>query len=167
MRAQILALLAIALFVAQADAHGLDAQAFLLPGKQIRVESWFSGGDVPRGATVRVYGAANDLIAEGKLDEQGMWVFSFDQDAPTRIVISAGKGHQKELRLSAIDLAEPRDAPSALVVPLADHNAGSPFKDVVAGIGFLLALAAFVLSIRNRRRLGELERNARKTEPQS
>jgi hypothetical protein len=167
MRAQILAVLATALIVAPADAHRLNAQAFLLPGKQIRVESWFSGGEVPRGATVRVYGPANDLLTEGKLDEQGIWVFSFDQAAPTRIVISAGKGHQKELRLSAADLAEPQGTPSVVAVPLADRNAESPLKDVLVGIGFLMAMAAFVLSIRNGRRLRDLERNARKAEPQS
>jgi hypothetical protein len=42
-------------------------------------------------------------------------------------------------------------------VPLANRNSEGLRKDVVVGIGFLLALAAFVLSVRNSRALRSLK----------
>jgi hypothetical protein len=165
MHARILTVLTAAALAAPADAHRLDAQAFLLPGKKVRVESWFSGGDAAQGATVHVYGQANELLTEGKLDEQGIWVFSYTDKLPVRIVVSAGAEHLKELKFRAADLVPTNGNPPADAVPLADRNAGTPIKDIVAGVGFLLALAAFVLAIRNGRRIREVERKAKPTEP--
>jgi hypothetical protein len=134
-------------FAAPAQAHRLDAQVFVLPDKKIRVESWFSNGDVPHGALVHVYGAQNQLLYEGTLDEKGNWVFSYDRMEPMRIVVSV-PGHRKELPLDASGVPQ--------------HDIAFPIKDVMVGIGFLLALAAFVLSVRNARRLRALERSAAK-----
>jgi hypothetical protein len=164
MRAGIAALIIALCFTAPAEAHRLDAQAFLLPGKKVLVESWFSSGEAAQGAEVRVYGSGTELLAEGKLDEQGAWTFSFDHAEPMRIVVFAGAGHQKELTLNASELTDLKGTASATAVPLADHNTGTPIKDVLAGIGLLLAAAAFILSIRNSRRLREIEaRDPRRT----
>ncbi len=74
-----------------------------------------------------------------------------------RVVIAAGAGHRKELSIPLTDLAgsliglsKPQD-PSA-----ADRSTRISIKDVLMGIGFVLALAAFFWSWRNARRLREL-----------
>ena len=158
MLARILTLIITAALTAPAQAHRLDAQAFLLPGKRVRVESWFSGGEAARGGTVRVFGRANELITEGKLDERGIWIFSYTDQLPARIVVSAGAGHLKELTFNAADFNSTKSDPLSDALPLADRNAGTAIRDIVAGVGFLLALGAFVLAIRNGRKIRDLER---------
>lgn len=158
MLARILTLIIIAALTAPAQAHRLDAQAFLLPGKRVRVESWFSSGDPAHGATARVFGRGNQLITEGKLDQQGVWVFSYTDQLPVRIVVDAGAGHLKELNFNAADFDSTKSDPLSDALPLADRSAGTAMRDIVAGVGFLLALGAFVLAIRNGRRIRDLER---------
>jgi len=52
---------------------------------------------------------------------------------------------------------------SSAAVPLAERDTRAPLKDVVIGVGFLLALAAFLLSIRNAQKLRALgQPNGRK-----
>jgi hypothetical protein len=46
-------------------------------------------------------------------------------------------------------------------VPIGVHDADVPVKDMVVGISFLLALGAFLLSLRNARRLKKLEISGR------
>jgi hypothetical protein len=131
----------VALIVANpVHAHRLDAQADLLPDHKIRVQSWFSNGDVPHGARVEVYGAAGQLLSEGQLDDKGEFIFSFDRPEEFRIVVSAGEGHRKEITVSPL-------------IPLADRHSGDTFKDVLVGLSFVMALAALVLSVRNARHL--------------
>jgi nickel transport protein len=145
-----------------AQAHRLDAQAFVLSDQRVQIESWFSSGDPARGAKVRVLRADRSLLVEGQLDEKGIFIFTPPSPDRLTVVISAGIGHRKELTIAAEDLARARssgtddpNAPSPHLdpVPLADRSAAYPFKDVLLGITFLLAAAAFVMSLRNQRRL--------------
>jgi nickel transport protein len=171
---QIVTLLAVVLSAQAAQAHRLDAQVFLLPNHQIQVESWFSNGDAAKGARVEVFGTRGQRIAEGQLNEQGVFVFTCENAEPIQVVISAGAGHRKELSISASALdqshatpAKENEAPiqaphgSSAPVPLAERNASPPIKDVLIGVGFLLALAAFVLSLRNARKLRALAQGKR------
>jgi nickel transport protein len=155
MRVRLLTLIVCAACSSPALAHRLDAQAFLLPDRKVRVESWFSSGEIPKRASVSVYRQNDELLQEGKLDDQGTWTFSFPQAEPLRIVINAGAGHRKELTIDAGDLTAETNPPS---IPLPDRHSGSTLKDVTTGIAFLLALAAFILAIRNGRRLRSLEK---------
>jgi nickel transport protein len=158
--------LAALLVVGDAHAHRLDAQIFALPNREIQVESWFSSGDAAKGARVQVFDRQDQLIVEGQLNEQGIFVFSYGDTDPCRVVISAGAGHRKEVSISPTALARSVAAttthndlqvraignPPALV-PLAERDSGPPLKDVLVGVSFLLALAAFVLSLRNAQKL--------------
>lgn len=169
----LLALLTIPITAKDARAHRLDAQAFLLPDHQVQIQSWFDNGNVPRGAKVQVFQAKGQLLAEGQLDEKGYFVFSFAAAEPLRVVVSAGAGHRKELTLAAVDLEPivgagvqaPADSPTkdqatSTPVPLPDRSPEAAIrdrvKDVLIGVGFLLALAAFFLSLRNARQLRSL-----------
>ena len=149
----------------EARAHRLDGQLFLLPNRKIQVESWFSNGDAAKGAKVQVYGAQNELVGEGELNDQGVFVFPLGDIDPRAVIISAGAGHRKVLTLAAKVLERAAAAPennghsagpngvSTTAVPLAERDSAGPIKDVLVGVGFLLALAAFVLSIRNAQKL--------------
>lgn len=167
------ALLATSLAARDAHAHRLDAQLFVLPNRKIQVEGWFSGGDAAKGAKVQIFSAREELITEGQLDELGIFVFSYNDVAPCTVVISAGAGHRKSLSISALSLAqataEMRIDPSGgakevapAPVSLAERDSARAIKDVFVGVGFLLALAAFVLSLRNARKLRALGQSSEK-----
>jgi hypothetical protein len=165
----------------QARAHRLDAKYDVLPGQKVQVEGWYDlTGDSAVGARVQVFRGADELVAEGKLNDQGLFVFEFARAEALRVVVDAGAGHRKELRLAAEALQQspaadrkrptlPRPTangppgdnnlpPQVNALPRADRSSQVSFKDVLIGVGFLLALAAFVLSLRNARHLRELRR---------
>lgn len=150
-----------------AQAHNLEAEATLRPGWQIQVESWYETGDAPAGARVEVYRAGGELLTEGRLNEHGLWLFSYRQLEPLRIVIRAGGGHRAELQLTAEKLTRysacslaacltPTPSPwlaAALLVPACDRlpspapeavtrrNAGTQWKNLLIGVLALLAVA--------------------------
>jgi hypothetical protein len=154
------ALLASFLAARDVHAHRLDAQVFILPNQKVQVESWFSDGDPAKGAKVQVFGAQEQFIAEGHLNEQGVFVFSCGEVPPRTVVISAGAGHRKVVSLPAGGAKEDSPAP----LPLAERDSGGPVKDVLVGVGFLLALAGFVLSVRNAQKLRALGRPSEKAQ---
>lgn len=163
-------LLAVLFTAGNAHAHRLDAQVFLLPNRMIQVESWFSNGDAAKDAKVQVFGAQGQLLTEGQLNDQGVFVFPPGHGDPVRVVISAGAGHRKELTIAASALARAaastatgddsamRANQASLPVPLTERDSGVPIKDALIGISFLLAVAAFVLSLRNARKLRTVAR---------
>jgi hypothetical protein len=172
------ALAATLVVVGDARAHRLEADYRVLPGRRIQIESWFDlTGESPKGAAVQVYGPAGQLLTEGRLSDKGVFVFSYAQVERLKIVISAGAGHRKELEIPEVELvrgaadsqAQAKSAASAEQLnpdpaPLADRSTRVSLKDVLMGVGFLLALAAFALSVRNARRLEEMKRTRRPTE---
>jgi hypothetical protein len=154
-----------------ASAHRLEAEYHVLPDGKVQIESWFDlTGNSPKGAVVQVFRADGQALTEGRLDSQGIYVFTVKAPEPLRVVVSAGDGHRKELVIPAAELRQSKansepdvafaadQASSPAPVPMADRSSRVSIKDVLIGIGFLLALAAFVLSVRNARRLGELKK---------
>jgi nickel transport protein len=149
-----------------ARAHRLEAEYTVLPGKRVQIESWFETGQSAKSAKVQVFRANGELLTEGRLDAKGIFVFSFTEAESLKVVVNAGLGHSCELHIPAAQLArstaaDGRTAPSPEAegaVPRADRGSRDTFKDVLIGVGFLLAVAAFALSVRNARRLRELER---------
>jgi hypothetical protein len=149
MSGRIAALIVCLALAGEAHAHALDAQAFLLPGGKVQVEAWFSSGDPARAALVQVVRADGQTSAEGQTDDQGIAVLPLAETGTVRIVVSAGSGHRKELSVTVGEAERP--------TPLADRGTGLPVKDILIGVGFVLALAAFALTLRNSRRLRALE----------
>lgn len=155
-----------------AQAHALEAEYRVLPGQQVQISSWYNTtrGDQPaRGARVRVFRANRDPL-EGTTDAEGMFVFSYDQIEALRIEVYQ-TGHRTELTIPATALGKVSGAAapttttpespvesSPVAGSLADHNrTREGIKDVLVGVGFLLAVAAFVLSLWNSQRLRQLE----------
>jgi len=156
--------------VGTAQAHRLNGQAFLLPNKQIQIEGWFSTGEAAKGAKVEVRNAAQQLISSGHLNGDGVYVFSFTAPEPFTVDIAAGGGHRAQLSITADQLAaadsgtstrtqESSDGSPSRSSPIAigSHDPDLPIKDILIGAGFLLALAAFILSLRNARKLRNLK----------
>jgi hypothetical protein len=120
---------------------------------------------VPKGAKVEVFRPGQVLLAEGRLDEQGNFLFRYAEPEELRVVVSAGVGHRKEFliprewldgSMAYAETVNQSGQPSANVVfPRTVPQAGwrERFKDVLLGITFLLAVAAFILSWRNGRKL--------------
>src|SRR5262249_1325230 len=192
-----LGLLAVLLLASEARAHRLEAEYRILPSRRVRIESWFDlTGDSAKGAGVKVFRAGGELLLEGRLDDEGIFIFRLAKVEPLRVLVSAGAGHSKELLIPAVDLDRPLlsacvaslAAPpwgsaavvlyvadtgtnqAALVkqeeaglganIPRADRGSQVSIKDVLIGVGFVLALAAFMLSLRNARQLRELKMGA-------
>ncbi len=152
-----------------AQAHRLEAECRVLPDGKVQVESWFDlTGDSPHGATVQVFRPGGQLVTEGKLDEKGLFTFDCGKAESLRVVVSAGAGHRKELIIPKGELERSggrpafvpaADLPSASTgVPFADRTPRVTSKDVLTGVGFLMALAAFVLGIRNAKAIREMRR---------
>ena len=138
---------------------------------QVQVESWFSEGDkAPAGAKIQVFRPNGDVLIEGAVDDKGIFVFAPKDAEDLKVVVSAGAGHRAEFVIPQSALpqappagpAKPPDASPGKPPPpptrLIEHPFQVPYKEIVAGFGFLLGLAAFVLSLRNMRQLQELKR---------
>ena len=142
-----LSLLAFAIDTRSAWAHRLEGEAQAKKVQKIKIESWFDLGGVPSGARLQVFRKSDgQMLLERALDENGRLTFFADWE-PLHVIISAGDGHQKE-----IDIQPEADVTSPL--PPANRSSRIEIKDILVGVGFLLALAAFVLSVRNYRRIG-------------
>jgi hypothetical protein len=167
----ILAVIAFSLAVPEnVHAHRLEAEYRILAGHIIQIESWFDlTGQSPRGATVQIYGSDHHLLTEGKLDADGLFRFPFTRAEPLHVVIRAGAGHRKDLDITQIELERALANGAAqsgtagesfggvsVDGPRADRTPRTSIKDLLLGVALLLALAAFVLSVRNGRRLREM-----------
>jgi hypothetical protein len=148
-------------FAGAARAHRLDAACQFLPRRMVRVETWFDNGEVPKTGQVEVFGG-DELLVKGRLSSQGLFLFDAPEGQPLRVVIDAGQGHGKELAVRPEDLVvaqvEQPAPPSGEPAP-ARHEPSFPIKDVLTGVGLLIAVAAFVLSLRNARHLRQLQRS--------
>jgi hypothetical protein len=104
------------------------------------------------------------------VDDQGCFVFAFDEAEPLEVTINAGAGHRKSFvipreRLEQTAAPALEDAPKSTVqgpFPGRDeHDAlREQIKDALIGISFLLSVAAFLLSWRTNRRLRQGEKGS-------
>ena len=100
----LLACTALAGIADRARAHRLDAQCFVRPGWLVQVESWYETGEPPPGARVEVFRADGGLLVAGKLDENGVFVFSFAEVETLKVVVTS-VGHRAETTVPAELLA--------------------------------------------------------------
>lgn len=158
--ALLLAVVALTALATPAQAHRLDADCKILPGRQIRIESWFDiGGDPPKGAEVTVLRPDQSVLAKGQLDSEGCFTFHYSEAEQLEVTIAAPDGHRKTFTIDRdrLDPSEP-----ARSIPVIDREAmwRERLKEALIGISFLFSLAAFLLSWRNGRRLRSLQQNA-------
>jgi cobalt/nickel transport system permease protein len=147
----LLALVAGLLLAAPGQAHRLKADHRILPDHKIAIESYFDlTGDPPQTGSVKVFDADGTLLHEGKLDEQGSYVFEYDRPQTFRVVVAAGAGHACEVLIPAAELGEE----ARLEPPV--ERAPLPWRDLLTGVSVVLAAAAFLMSWRNSQRLRQI-----------
>jgi hypothetical protein len=101
---------------------------------------------------VQVFNHGDELLTEGKADDEGVFVFAYAGPGPLRVVANAGAGHRTECTIPADAFAAQGPA-SDCPAPRPRRQPDVSAKDVLLGVTFLLALAGFVLGVRNARRL--------------
>jgi hypothetical protein len=163
------------LWCGPARAHDLKAECRVLPDKKVRVESWFETDEPAVEAVVEVVRAEDGApVFKGKTDDNGVCVFGYTEAVDLRVRIFAGAGHAATLTIPAVRLRQPDtdsvirpEGKSATApvsgkgvggVPPIDRGvrAGDVLKDILVGVGFLLALAAFVISLRNAQKIKKI-----------
>jgi hypothetical protein len=144
-------------------AHRLVVECRILPDHKVQVEGWYNSPTNPHPAVrakVDVLRSDGSRLIEGELDASGFFTFSYERPEDLNVVVYQ-TGHREEVLLSALKLG--LDAPAASQVEKGNISS-SPIKseheslrewvrEVLIGVGFVLALAAFVLSVRNAREL--------------
>lgn len=163
--ALLLAILTFLLTANPARAHRPRAESVVLADRQVQIDGWFDpGGDPMKGAKVQVFRPDQRLLVEGRLDDKGTFVFRFTEPEPLEVVVSAGAGHRASFVIPREKLEQktegvPAPPGEADARPTRDRRIPwqEQLKDALIGIGFLLALAAFLLSWRNGRKLKSIE----------
>lgn len=169
-----IALPLVLLLCAPAQAHKLLAKYQVLPGARVQVESYFDTDDSPPGASVKVHRSGGALLCEGKLDTQGLYVFSFTEPEDLRVVVKDHTGHRAEVSIPGKELtrAVAADAAALLIPPapfvpltiaaaraaigqpeettparLPDRGHGPPWGKLLLGAGILLGLGALAVVV--------------------
>jgi cobalt/nickel transport system permease protein len=136
-------------------AHKLSASWRVLPDQRVQVQSYFPTGVPPRDAAVKVTRPDGSVLAEGNLDDKGLFVFRYAQVEDLTVEVLAAAGTIDEH--TAI-LTIPGKYLTSTATPVTEESWLTTLKEFMIGIGFLLAAAAFVLSLRNYRQLQALRR---------
>ncbi|MBY0522624.1 MAG: hypothetical protein K2R98_04475 [Gemmataceae bacterium] len=146
----------------------------------VQIESWYETGDSPKDAKVEVFDASGKLLATGKIDDKGLFIFSAADATPLRIVVNAGAGHRAVVNVEIdklkqgaeqtraictwIACATPQPSPylnAALLVevqsvpsapPSEPRETGPQVPKLALGIGILATIAAVVTVLRRVRR---------------
>jgi hypothetical protein len=155
-----------------ASAHRLKASCRFLPGRVVVVDTWFDNGQTPKKGRVQVRAADGKVLLDGQLNRDGLYQFEAPEGQPLRVVVEAGDAHRAEVPIrphEVITSPSPDTAATmketAASAPVADpitpinHEEPFPIKDVLIGVGLLIAVAAFVMSLRNARSLREMRRS--------
>ena len=134
-------------------AHNVTVFAWV-EGDTVTVESKFSGGRRPKNAPIEVYDNAGILLLKGATDDQGKFSFTIPKKTPMKIVLLAGMGHRAEWIISEEDL-EGHD-------PAIDESkrSGPDWRDVLGGLGCIIALVCLAAYIRSRRQKKPSSRTA-------
>jgi hypothetical protein len=167
-----LALVALLLSAGEGRAHRLVVGCEVLPGQKVQVSSRYKA--IPKSipaqeARVRVFRANGQVLVEGQTDDKGRFLFSYQRAEPLRVEVYQD-GHLAEARLAAADLGKVADTGEDKPLPRKEAVSTEggwreEVKDVLVGISFLLSAAAFLLSLRNARKLRELKQGGGRGQP--
>ena len=145
----LLALLSLLALGGPALAHALEVSYTVdVAAKRVTVKGFYETGDAPEMATARVLREGGTLLAEGPLDNQGHFEFSYEKAEPLSVHLRAPGGHRAVALIKASELEAP--------APASAPARGTRLRDLLLGLGLVLALASFVMSWRNSQRLQRL-----------
>jgi hypothetical protein len=141
-----------------AAAHNLDAECKLV-GNRVEVEAFYDDDTPARQARVRVLDARQEVLFEGKTDEQGKWSFPRPAPGEYKVEIDAGAGHRRPVTMT---IPGPRaNATTEKVIEAAvriSESAGReeltrfPWQRLLLGLLIIAALSGFFLLVSRRRR---------------
>jgi cobalt/nickel transport system permease protein len=160
-RLTLFVLLGLLFFASPAQAHRLEAECEVDSARQVvKIERRFETGDAPKNATARVLRADGSVLAEGPLNARGVFTFTYDRAEALTVEVLAPGGHRAEVKIPAERLeTHPGDTEAARPVLRSGPERSGPSdgggrsRDLLTGVGFILALSAFVLSLWNTYRL--------------
>ena len=126
-------------FVALPAAHAHKVTVFAwAEGDRVFTESKFSGGKRVKAGKVEVFDSSNNLLLEGRTDENGAFAFKAPSITDLKIVLTAGMGHQNSWQLSAAELGGAEPNPVATHATLSDPaglERGEEAVSAAAGTG--------------------------------
>ena len=165
-----------------AEGHRLNVDCFVLPDARVQVEVYYDRGGSAADSAVYMSNAAGQQIAEAETNADGFCIFNVTTaEAYTFKAVIAG--HRGTCKLSPEDVSALQDALSARNAPDAPQAATAPvsgaprktsrpvaFKhphpvetspplavNMLAGLGFILALAAFAMVLAQRKTIRDLQ----------
>ncbi len=127
-----------------AMAHKVNLFAYA-EGMEVFVEGYFVDGKAAQNSTVKVYGGANELMAEGVTNDEGQYQFSLTDVSDLKIILNAGMGHQAEFILLADDLGLGEiamDTATENKMPIPDNISVEPSAEVMTSVNFSPAYGA-------------------------
>jgi nickel transport protein len=142
----------------RAEAHGLGAQC-KRNGDRIELEAYYDDDTPAAEAKVSVEDGNKKIIAEGWTDTRGRWSFVCPPPARYLVVVDAGAGHRKVLRIS-IPAGEGPNATTpgenaAVAITVSDEPSRAEFTSfqwlkigiglaVIGGIGLAFWISRYV-----------------------
>jgi hypothetical protein len=127
-------------------AHAVGFSCKLL-GNLVRVEAYFSDDSPAIDALVVVRNEHNQVVAQGRTDDHGIWTFARPAAARYDVSLDAGAGHRATQRLT-IPEQPPRPGSQEGVVsegPMRDDFTRIPWLRLTVGLGIIFLLAALLL----------------------
>ncbi len=125
-------------------AHRINLFAWV-EGDTVYVESKFSGGKgVKEGKIIVTDPEGNELLS-GTTNENGAFSFRVPKKTELKIVLAAGTGHRAQWTIAAGEI----EMPAAGKKP--DPEKGTPFKNIMIGLGCIFVLTGLLAYIRKRK----------------
>ncbi|HEV8061042.1 MAG TPA: carboxypeptidase-like regulatory domain-containing protein [Gemmataceae bacterium] len=126
-----------------ASAHALGFSCKLL-GNLVRVDAYFSDDTPAIDALVVVRNGQNDIVAQGRTDDHGVWAFARPAAAHYEVTVDAGAGHRKTERLTIPEQPGELESQGSVVSegPLRDEFTRIPWLRLTIGLAAIFLAAA-------------------------
>ncbi len=125
-------------------AHAIGFTCKLI-GNLVRVEAYFSDDTPAIDALVVVHNGLNEIVAQGRTDDHGVWTFARPPAAHYEVTVDGGAGHRKTERLTIPDQPRELESQGSVVSegPVRDEFTRIPWLRLTIGLAviFLAALA--------------------------
>jgi hypothetical protein len=123
-------------------AHSIGFSCKLL-GDLVRVEAYFSDDTPAIAAHVVVRNEQNAIVAEGRTDDRGVWIFARPAAARYDVTVDGGAGHRLTQKLTIPELAPQPESQEKAVGdgPLRSEFTRVPWLRLAIGLGIIFFLA--------------------------
>lgn len=124
-------------------AHAIGFSCKVL-GDMVRVEAYFSDDTPAVDAQVFVRNEKQEIVAQGRTDERGVWTFARPPAAPYEITVDAGAGHRLMQRLTVPEPSALSNGQESAVNGGPDRQDFTriPWTRLAIGVAIITALAA-------------------------